>query len=269
MEHLFADWAKVSRQLKEARHILLLADYDGTLTPIVERPELAELPEETRRVLRTLAAQRRFTVGIISGRSLSDLQGKVRLENIIYAGNHGMEIEGPGLSYVSPLARELRPVLQLIHRVLSKVLSTIRGVLVEDKGLTLSVHYRMVPPEKAGEVKTTVEQVCGQAQAAGKVRLTQGKKVYEVRPAIDWHKGKTLELLIEKYGQQYGQPLVIYLGDDLSDEDGFQAIEDYGNGISVFIGEERGVSRARYFLRSPSEVSEALNRLSQIALRTH
>jgi len=269
LEHLLAAWTKVARQLKEAKHVIVLTDYDGTLTPIVERPELAHLSEDTRKVLRSLANQKQFTVGVMSGRSLSDLKDKVRVSNVVYAGNHGMEMEGPGLRYVNPAAEELSPVLKLIHLVLSRALGAIPGVLVEDKGLTLSVHYRMAAPERVAEVKGAVEQAVGTAQAAGKVRLTAGKMVYEIRPAVEWDKGKALKLLIEKYGRRDKTAAVVYLGDDRTDEDAFKAVEEYGNGVSVFVGEEKAGSFARYFLRSPAEVISLLGGLPGIAPRGH
>lgn len=269
MEHLVAAWATVARQLSEARHILLLCDYDGTLTPIVERPEMAELSEKARELLGALATHPKFTVGVMSGRSLSDLKDKVRVRNVVYAGNHGMEIEGPGLRYVNPAAEELRPVLKLLHRVLSRALGAIPGVLVEDKGLTLSVHYRIVELGKTAEVKSAVEQAVGTAQAAGKVRLTAGKMVYEIRPAVEWDKGQALKLLIEKYGRRDKTAAVVYLGDDRTDEDAFKAVEEYGNGVSVFVSEEKAESCARYFLRSPAEVISLLGVLPGIAPRGH
>lgn len=115
MEHLLSVWSKVAMQLSNARHVLLLTDYDGTLTPIVERPELANLSKDIRRLLQTLAYQRYITVGVISGRALVDLKDKVGISGIIYAGNHGLEIEGPGISFVNPVADELRPPCLLLE----------------------------------------------------------------------------------------------------------------------------------------------------------
>ncbi len=262
MEHVFSAWQDISRRLKEARHILLLSDYDGTLTPIVERPELADLSEETRELLRALARQRRFTVGIISGRALRDLQARVGVRGIVYAGNHGLEIEGPGVSFVNPLAEEVKPILRVLHQVLSRALASVRGVLVEDKGLTLSVHYRLVEEDKAEEVWTIFERIMDAARSLGKVRATSGKKVLEVRPAIAWDKGRAIALLLEKCQRPFhkGKVLAVFLGDDLTDEDGFRVVEK-GNGISIFVGEENPSSQARYFLKSPAEVQEFLARL--------
>jgi len=262
LQHLFPVWQEFSKRLKAARRVLLLCDYDGTLTPIVDRPELAELSEKTRQMLQALARQSHFTVGIISGRALADLRQRVGVSNIIYAGNHGLEIEGPGVSLVMPLAAEMRPVLRLINQVLNKALAPIRGVQVEDKGLTISVHYRMVEESKTEEVTNAFERVIATARSLGKVRITSGKKVYEVRPAVEWDKGEAIALLIERFGKTKTKKelLPIYLGDDQTDEDGFKVIEKH-DGISVFVGEEIGSSAARYYLKSPAEVEQFLEQL--------
>lgn len=263
MEHLLSAWPRVIKQLRSASHVLLLLDYDGTLTPIVERPELADLPQGVRRLLRALARQRRLALAIISGRALVDIKEKVGIRGIIYAGNHGLEIEGPGISFISPLAEEFKPVLRQMHHVLSQALGAIKGVRVEDKGLTLSVHYRQVAADESAEVKDVFDRVAGGAAAMGKIRITSGKKVYEIRPALAWDKGKVVKILMEKCGGggRKSGLLPIYIGDDLTDEDAFKAIEDYGSGISVFVGETTSPSSARYFLESPDEVARFLSLL--------
>jgi len=263
LEHLLSAWPKIAAQLRDAGRILLLADYDGTLTPIVARPETANLVEDTRHLLRSLAHQRRFIVGVVSGRALADLKEKVGINGIVYAGNHGLEIEGPGISFINPVADELKPVLRLMHYVLSQALATIKGVFVEDKGLTLSVHYRLDEEHRVKEVEGIVRNVVGGVEAVGKARVTPGKKVYEVRPAVAWDKGKAIKLLMKRYGKggRNSGLVPVYLGDDRTDEDGFRVIESYGNGISVFVGENSPETSARYFLRSPGEVADFLGRL--------
>ena len=267
MEHLLSAWPTVVKQLRNAVHFLLLSDYDGTLTPIVGRPELACLPAYTKYLIQGLAEQPRFTLGVISGRALSDLKNIVGLNDIVYAGNHGLEIEGPGISFVNPVAEELKPILRIMHYVLSHLLGTIRGVFVENKGLSLSVHYRLADEHKTGEVERIVQQVAGGVEAVGQARITAGKKVYEVRPAVNWDKGRAIKLLMKRYGKggRRSGLMPIYLGDDLTDFDGFRVIEDYGTGISVFVGEEVQGSNARYFLRSPDEVNLFLSKLLEQA----
>ena len=268
MEHLFLAWREVAVQLRAARHILFFSDYDGTLAPIAERPELANLSRETSELLQTLARQSCFTICVISGRACRDLQQRVGIRSIIYAGNHGLEIEGPAMSFINPIAKELKPLFRHLHQSLSKALGKVSGVLVENKGLSLSVHYRMVAEDKRDEVKNIFEQAIDAARSLGKVRITSGKRVYEVRPAVAWDKGKAIALLLKRQRKpkRKTQVLPIFLGDDLTDEDGFKVINQY-RGISIFVGEETANTAAHYFLDSPAEVEKFLGRLLEHASR--
>jgi trehalose 6-phosphate phosphatase len=257
MEHLLTAWPQIVEQIHNSKHVLFLTDFDGTLTPIVEKPEDAVLTDASRKMLQALAHQKTVTVGIISGRALADLKEKVNLSGMIYAGNHGLEIEGPGLFYINPLAEEIKPFFRIIRKMLDLTLGSIKGVLFEDKGLSLSVHYRQVEEEKARHLQDVVERAANAPGARNIFRLTSGKKVYEIRPAVNWDKGKAIRLLMKRFGKGGRQSglLPIYLGDDLTDEDGFKMIEKYGNGITVYIGEDYYNSAARYYLRSPDEVT--------------
>jgi trehalose-phosphatase len=208
-------------------------------------------------------------VGIISGRALVDLKDKVNLSGIVYGGNHGFEIEGPGLSFISPIADEITPFFRIIRRILSLTLGSIKGVLVEDKGLTLSVHYRQVEADKVGVVEKIVQRAIDVPAARGMFKITPGKKVFEVKPVASWDKGKAIRLLMKRYGKggRYSGLLPIYLGDDLTDEDGFRVIEKYGRGISVFVGEHYHSSSADYYLHSPQEVGLFMGGLLDYAQR--
>lgn len=263
MEHLLSAWPNIVKQFRDAKYILLLTDYDGTLTPIVGRPEMANLTEATRQLIRNLAHQRHLKVGVISGRALVDLKDKVAIDGIVYAGNHGLEIEGPGISFVNPVAEELRPIIRLMHYVLDRALGTIKGVFVENKGLSLSVHYRLAEEHRVREVERIVKDIVGGIEAVGKAKVVSGKKVYDVRPGVIWDKGKAIKLLMKRYGKggRNSGLLPIYLGDDLTDEDGFRVIEHYGSGISVFVGERSRQTSARYYLESSEEVATFLDTL--------
>jgi trehalose 6-phosphate phosphatase len=264
LEHLLSQWPRVQAQISQAKRILLLTDYDGTLAPIVERPELAEIPESTRQVLKKLARQRTFKLGIISGRGLADLKSKVKIRGLIYAGNHGFEIRGPGLNFVNPLAKEIRPFLRVVSKILTLALETTKGVFVEDKGLTLSVHYRQMAGNNSGDENYLFDSIMRSARDTGKFKVTAGKKVYELRPAIDWDKGKAIEMLIKKYGHKNGRKdglLPVYIGDDVTDEDGFKVVRRYRNGLAIHVGENIDNTAADYFLKSPEEVAEFLKKV--------
>lgn len=262
MEYLFEAWDSIARRFKSADHVLLISDYDGTLTPIVDKPELAILFPEIKKLLRTLVKNRRYTVGVVSGRALPDLKSKIGLDGIIYAGNHGLEIEGFGSSFLEPLAEEMRPFLGMLNQALSATLRGIKGVFVEDKGLSLSVHYRMVKGTEEKRVTDAFERITDPLQVMGKIRITRGKKVYEIRPPVDWDKGKAIAWLISKSKDfsRKGRVLPVYLGDDLTDEAGFKLINK-SNGISIFVGGESFPSVARYFLKSPKEVAQFMKML--------
>jgi trehalose-phosphatase len=267
LEHLLSVWPEIAKQLREARHILMLFDYDGTLTPIVERPEIAKLSENIRLLLRELSRDSRITLGIISGRALVDIKERVGINNIIYAGNHGLEIEGPGISFVNPIAEELKPILNIIRLILNNTFEAFKGVFVEDKGLSISVHYRQADERHSEEVQKIVKKLVGGAEAAGKAKMTSGKKVYEVRPAVAWDKGKAIKYLMKKFGKGGRQSRLypMYFGDDLTDEDGFRVINAYGMGIPVYVGEKNQESIARYYLKSPAEVADFMNTLLEEA----
>lgn len=258
MPHLLNVWPRVHRQLAAANHVLLLLDYDGTLVPIAPRPDLAVLPPETRRTLARLARRERYTLGLVSGRGLADLSALADLPGLIYAGNHGLEIQGPDLDFIHPEAARLRPDLDAIFEALKERLSGCAGVLVEGKGLTLSVHFRLTPAELRSQVHAAFDAATAPARKAGRVRLTQGKGVLEVRPNVAWDKGRAIARIAESLP---AGTLAVFFGDDLTDEDGFAAVHQL-DGLSVFVGPPRQPTQAQYRLDSPKEVAETLALLS-------
>ncbi len=265
MEHLFQAWQAFSADCRAVSHILLFSDYDGTLTPIVGRPRDAVLSQEVRDKLSALARQSDFSVGIISGRSLAELRYMAAIEGIYYAGNHGLEIEGPGLNYVSPDAELTRSIIKDLAGQLAAALESITGVIIEDKGLSLSVHYRLVKEEEQDVVAETFKKVTSSLTDAGKIKITTGKMVFEVRPPIDWHKGKAVESIRREIMSllKLERVLTVYLGDDTTDEDAFKVLHR-PEGWSVFVGQENPSSAADYFLNSVAEVEKFLSRLLEL-----
>ena len=239
--------------------MLLLFDYDGTLTPIVPRPADALLPDDVRFRLESLAAMPRYVVGIVSGRSIEDLSVLANIPGLVYAGNHGMEIQGAGLDYVHPGAVAARSALDRAQCELSAKLTHIPGVVVEHKGLTLAVHFRSVSPLQADDVQGVVDSVALPYIENGELGLTRGKMVVEVRPAVRWNKGSAIEKIRLECGDL---PLPVYFGDDRTDEDGFAAVQEMG-GIAVFVGSAREGTVALHQLDSPREVADTLQLLLQ------
>jgi len=262
MEHLFFQLNKLKASLKD-KFIFLFLDYDGTLTPIVQSPDKAIIPRKTMEILRGLSKIPHCKVAVISGRALKDIKNKIGLEGIIYAGNHGLEIDGPKIKFKTPVSPGYMAILKKIKAVLKKKLSKIKGVIVEDKGLTLSVHYRLVDTKDAGLVKTIFHEALTHYIVSNKIKIRYGKKVLEIRPSLEWDKGKIVLWLLARLKFSLGkEPCVpIYIGDDITDEDAFRALKN--TGLTVFVGNP-GSSHAKYYLKNTQEVAEFLEQILKI-----
>lgn len=264
MEHLFKAWPDFIKAAG-ATHILLLADYDGTLAPIAPRPSEALLSPEVRKKLVSLAGKPAYSVGVISGRAIKELKSMVAVKGIYYAGNHGLEIEGPGLKYTIPGAGAIRRTITALSRQLEAALKDISGVIVQEKGLSLSVHYRLVKPEERATVTDAVRRITSRLVDIGKIKVYGMKRNWEIRPPVDWDKGKAAVYIGSEIKAKLRLPrlLTIYLGDDTTDEDAFKVVRR-PEGWSVYIGPEKGTSAAGYYLNSPAEVETLLDRLIEM-----
>ena len=262
MEHLFFQLNRLKSVLKN-KFIFLFLDYDGTLTPIVRSPDKAIISKKTMEILKGLSKNPHCRVAIISGRALKDIKNKIGLEGIIYAGNHGLEIDGPKIKFKIHVSSGYMTILKKIKAVLKKKLSKIKGVIVEDKGLTLSVHYRLVDTKDAQFVKTIFHETLAHYIVSNKIKTRPGKKVLEIRPSLEWDKGKIVLWLLARLkfslGKESGVP--IYIGDDITDEDAFRAFRN--TGLTVFVGNP-GSSHAKYYLKNTQEVDEFLEQILKI-----
>ena len=260
MPHLLNVWASVIHRLRDTSQVLLLFDYDGTLTPIAAQPNLATLPTKTRELLLQLSRLDKYIVGVVSGRSLRDLSSMVGIEGLIYAGNHGLEIRGSSLDFIHPEAEQMAAVQDRVHQQLRERLADYLGLIIEHKGLTLSVHYRLAPDDVVREVESIFTATVSPFLESGDIIITRGKKVLEVRPKVDWDKGKAIGMLRDTYPQA---SLTVFFGDDLTDEDGFAVVQEMG-GIAVFVGPAREPTKALYRVDSPQEVAQTLHLLAQL-----
>jgi alpha,alpha-trehalase len=247
-------WEELGPYLREKRPAVFL-DYDGTLTPIVARPELAVLAEEMRRTVRMLAA--RCPVAIVSGRDRTDVQRLVRIEGLIYAGSHGFDIAGPDLTYEQ--GHDFLASLDRAEHNLLRSLSGVDGARVERKKFSIAVHFREVPPQHTARLEPIVDAVL---RRCPDLRKSLGKKVFELRPAIDWHKGKAVLWLLEALGFAGTDALPVYIGDDVTDEDAFSAVA--GRGLGILVAKAPRVTAAGYRLKNTAEVRIFLHKLTTV-----
>jgi trehalose 6-phosphate phosphatase len=246
------------------RHPAVFLDYDGTLTPIVDRPEDAVISESMRETVRALAG--RCTVCVVSGRDRLVVQELMGVEDLVVAGSHGFDIWSPE---AGTLEHEASGGFDaLLERVTSRVrdeAGAIDGALIEPKKASVAVHYRLVSDSGRSRVKALVDRLL--AEYPEELRVTPGKMVYEIQPKLDWDKGKAVLYLLEALDLDREDIVALYLGDDITDEHAFEALK--GTGVGVFVGDPddpevaRRPTAADFVLTSIQEVERFLGILAR------
>ncbi|KAG0592914.1 hypothetical protein M758_1G281300 [Ceratodon purpureus] len=258
------------------KQIVVFLDYDGTLSPIVEDPERAFMSPEMRATVKEVASS--FPTAVISGRSRPKVEQFVQLPELYYAGSHGMDIVGPakssdGFRVKGTKARdkkgndlvEFQPAseyLPLINKVTAALIETtkiIKGAKVENNKFCVSVHFRRVREESWEELAALVGDVMKDFPT---LSLTHGRKVLEVRPSIEWDKGKAVDFLLNSLGfKDTSDVIPLYFGDDKTDEDAFKMINTTKYGYSILVSSVSKSTAAKLSLQDPSEVMEFLRKL--------
>lgn len=242
----------------EQKKPLIFLDFDGTLAPIVEHHADAAISEEMKELVKALSKE--YPLAVVSGRGLADVSNKAGIDNIYYAGSHGFEIAGPnGFSKDHREAEKVLPVFEKIEPMLKEELKHIPGVGFERKKFTLAVHYRQVAAEHEQEVHDLVLKTVRDYPELSKA---EGKKVIEIKPSIDWHKGKAVEFLKSELGSG-PDAFSIYIGDDVTDEDAFKYVD---NNLGILVGEHSQNTYADYGLQDLEEVKELFRRILEMKM---
>ncbi len=247
-------WPEVERRLRCAGRILLLTDFDGTLAPIERDPFHVQIRASIRSSLKRLV-KHGVVVGILSGRRLADIRKRTRIAGAWYAGEHGFFLEDPdGCQLAGVPGSNRRKQISRVQRKLAAALRAIPGVWLESKHLTLAVHYRAAPRSSIARARRLLAQTLA---AEKSLKVQPNKKVWDVLPDSPVSKWSAVQSILRRVGGPARRRLLIYLGDDTTDEVVFRKMA----GISVVVGNKRQ-SAARYFVRSPSEVGEFLEQLA-------
>ncbi|MDJ0896025.1 MAG: trehalose-phosphatase [Alphaproteobacteria bacterium] len=249
--------AEIQARIRE-RRVAVFLDYDGTLTPIVARPELAVLADDMRTTIKGLAEC--CSVLVVSGRERSDVERLVGLGEVIFAGCHGFDIAGPsGTQIQHEEGAAYVPVVTQAASELRGQLASVEGVIVEHKTYDVAVHYRLASAEGANLAGEIVDRVVAEHPM---LRKTRGKKVFELRPNMDWDKGKAVLWLLDALGLDGADVIPFYLGDDETDRDAFEAL--HGKGISLLVAEQPLLTQADYRLTDTEEVRVFLTELTHM-----
>lgn len=254
--HAFNRWKEIVDEVRRARHLALFTDFDGTLVRIQKHPDQVVLPAEVRRLLESIA-HAGVTVGVVSGRKVTDVRKRVNLPGVWYVGAHGFSLLDPGNRSIALVSRKQRERMQKIKRALSRRLRGVPGLRLEPKEVTIAVHYRAAPARSRYLARKVIIELM---ERDAEVSLLSGKKVWELLPDPRNDKWTAISFILrgERKGSRRGRWLTIFLGDDETDERVFQKME----GISIVVGRKRRTA-ARYYLRSPAEVRKFLKRLKR------
>jgi len=261
-------WDVVQKSLASCRPIIFL-DYDGTLTPIVANPSEAIITDDMRQLVSALSSQ--HDVAIVTGRSIPTITGFMKLDTVYYAGSHGFDIRAPGGTKIKQVAEKFVPILKQFYQMMSEKALPFAGALVEDNNFSISVHYRNVEDQSSvPKLEGLIDEFISSHPDLVK---THGKMVFEVRPNIDWDKGKAVSYLLSNVlaAKDSGSTPVapIYLGDDWTDEDAFKELQHNSRAITVHVRkpENKRPTAAKFILESTQEVQLFLCKLSQLASR--
>jgi trehalose 6-phosphate phosphatase len=253
--------AELIRTARGNQPFLLLCDFDGTLCEFTADPAAARLSTARRTLLERIAADARTTVGLVSGRRLEDvrLRSGLASDRIFLAGFHGFEIEGRGERFTHPDIGNARAHAHGIAAALEPFVAPVPGAFIEDKGLSIVLHFREASPEDRTTVTSTFDRVVQREVSVGHVRVMRGACMLEVLPNIDWNKGNAVAWIRDR-ASGGGPPLfTVYIGDDVTDEDAFRAVD--GHGLRIAASDR--VTGADYVVDGPTAVEQILEELSR------
>ncbi len=254
MKYLWNHIETIERRIKESSEILLFIDFDGTVSPIIKNPDEAKIDSEIKSILKMFIRSKKIRIIIISGRMLSELKKKIRIKGIDYVGNHGLEWELKGNYDRYPLDKNDFESLDSAKNQLTGIKLKFPDVYLQDKILSLSVHYRNLKNVGEKEFKKNFYETLSKLRKNNAIHFREGKKVIDIYSKTGWNKG----MAAKKIRKLLGDPLVISIGDDTTDEDMFKKLND---GITVRVGKDSN-SSAEFYVKDISEVTRFLNLLA-------
>lgn len=245
----------------EGHHILLLTDFDGTLSDLAPTPDEARVSEAVRTDIAAVAALDSVTFGVVSGRRLEDVGGRVGPAAEFVAGLHGLEITGPNSTFHHYALDAVEPTIRTLAEKAARELAWCPGVYLEDKTYALTCHVRLSPPDLGERALEEFEALAEPQLEARVLKLLNGAKAIELLPAVDWHKGRACEWIRGRVRLLSSEPVaIVYLGDDRTDEDAFASLGDQD--IVIGVGERPHTHLIDWRLAGPASVGRFFGQLA-------
>jgi len=252
--YLYNHLGPTIKRIKRAKQLTVFLDYDGTLVGFKPRPEFAVPTNAVLYALRQLKMKRDINIIIITGRPLEDIRKMIAIKGIGYAGTHGQQVIFPdGRHFEWEKSGKSVPVVQRIKRSVIKESMDEKGILIEDKGTTIAMHYRKLDRSKVKAFRKFFTDAVKKFDKNGLLEVMEGSEVIEARPK-GWNKGKAVGLIVKNMKERSG--LVIYIGDDTTDEDAFSYLHSKTNAITIWVkNKEKRHTKAHYYLNNPKQVN--------------
>ena len=259
---LFNHSLSIEKKIRNADSLVLFLDYDGTLVPFKDKPTEVRTPEKIKKILRELITNPKILVVIVTGRPQHDIKQLLKIKGLSFIALHGLQTEtSNGEQYSWKQANQTRFLIQRIKKTMQEELSQETGAFLEDKDLTVVLHYRLLHPDRISDLQKKFKNIVQSNDKEKILEIISGAKVLEVRPK-GWNKGKAIELFLAK--QQKKNILPLYIGDDITDEDAFRILGK--RGISIYVmNESTRKTAAQYWVKNPDDIYFFLKSLARIS----
>jgi trehalose 6-phosphate phosphatase len=251
-DFLFTHTVHINKKILQSNALFLFLDYDGTLVPFKEKPTQVTTPEKIKKVLRQLQKNPTVTVSIVTGRTLKDIKHLLHLRGVNYIALHGLQMESAdGYQFRWEPAEHARSALKAIKENMHRELKGEKGAFLEDKERTMVLHYRLLPKNRVHVVREKFINAVHDYDNEKTLEIISGAKVIEARPK-GWNKGKAVEMFLAN-SKPVKHKLIIYIGDDITDEDAFRFLGKRGITIHVR-NQSRRKTAAQYWVKNPGDV---------------
>ena len=239
---------KIINNLKNKKNPAFFLDYDGTLTPIVKKPELAKLSKSKIKYIKKLSSQ--YFTAIITGRSLTDIKKFIPINTLVFAGSHGFEIQYKNKKIEILKISKFKKELNAIRKIIYTHIKPLKNIIIEEKKISIAIHYRLV--KKTNDIKFIKNTIKKIKKEYPSFKLLKGKKVYEFLPNLNWNKGKAILSIMKLFGINFNSNTVIYIGDDKTDEYAFRMIKN--RGVTILVSNKKTKTNAKFRVRNTEEV---------------
>jgi trehalose 6-phosphate phosphatase len=261
-DYLFNHTVQIKKNILKSKSIVLFLDYDGTLVDFKEKPTDVTTPIQIKKILQQIIKNPKITVIIVTGRSLNDIKKLLTIKGLSFLALHGLHFKiGNQSSFCCTQTDELRLLIKKIKKEMQQKMQDEKGAFLEDKELTIVLHYRLLPTKKIQTIREKFNETIQVIDHKKRLEIINGEKILEARPK-GWNKGKAIEMFLKKYKKEKNI-LPIYIGDDITDEDAFRFLGTKGISIHV-VNTSKRKTTANYWVKNTEEVLFFLQFLLQI-----